>query len=234
MFRIPIPVALATVIVASAVGVYFLLTVVSNPTLGAWTDQGPGMVYTYSVPGGGWVMLGTFGGSSITITSNVTIDIRADAFTAQVWANTLLPAGTWDNSGLKLIVYNDTTYELRVSNYYGYQDTCTGASVMQLSSGMYMYYPDYTAPGASCKYKWPFSSYTIDSSGYLRISSTVYWPYTSFGVSADRVTSYTIKPPVYSVTKGSNTTMYYIYWRPVYGIWVRPSANANITVTVNP
>jgi len=233
MFRVPIPVALAVVVVVSAVSVYFLVSVISNPVQGAWSDQGASMVYSFNVPGGGWVVLGTFGGSSITITSNVTIDVRADAFTAQVWANTPLPDGTWANSGLKLVV-SGNTYALGVTSYEFGSETCTGGSVTQLSNGMYMYYPNYTAPGASCRYVWPFTSYTIDSSGYLRPDSYSYWPYTGWGVSVNGVTSYTIKPPVYSMTQGSGTTMYYVYWRPVYAIWVRPSANANITITVQP
>jgi len=39
---------------------------------------------------------------------------------------------------------------------------------------------------------------------------------------------------VYSYAVGQGNTVYYVYFRPVYTIWVSPSANATITVTVLP
>jgi hypothetical protein len=233
MLRLPIPVALAVLIVTSAATIYFYITVVSNPTHGGWTDQGDGTTFTFVVPAGQWVILGTFGGSSIAISSNVTIDIRADSFTAQVWSNRLLPRGLWQVSHLYVDVKPGGFYEL------GQRDdpmqTCTSGSVVLLSNGMYMYYPNYTAPGASCICQWPFSSFIIRSDGTLEACGSNRWPsgYHDY-VDVNDVTSYVITPNVHSTVIGINGTVYYIYTRPVYGIWVRPSANAAITVIVYP
>jgi hypothetical protein len=230
MLRIPIPVALAVLIVAGAATVYFYVTVIQNPVQGAWSDQGDTTTYTYTVPAGGWVILGTFGGSSITITSNVTIDIRADIFTAQVWSNQLLPVGQWSTRYLYIYVRAENAYELGTRTY---APTCTSGSVVKLSNGMYMYYPNYTAAGAACERRWPFSSYTIDANGNLWFGSA-YWPGTDYKVIVNGVYSHVITPPIETVNVGKNTTIYYIYARPVYAIWVRPSANASITVTIKP
>jgi hypothetical protein len=232
MLRLPIPIALAVLIIAGAATVYFYITVVENPTQGAWTDQGNGTTFTFVVPAGGWIMLGTFGGSSIAISSNVTIDIRADSFTAQVWSNLPLPNGRWELARLYIDVKPGGFYEL------GQRDdpmpTCTSGSVIRLSNGMYMYYPNYTAPGASCFCRWPFSSFTIDSGGTLHACNGL-WPSGYYDyVAVNGVPSYVITPRVESTAAGINGTIYYIYMRPVYAIWVRPSANAAITVTVYP
>jgi len=232
MLRIPIPIALAVLVAMGAVTVYFYITVVQNPTQGAWTDRGNATVVSYTVPAGQWVVLGTFGGSSITITSNVTIDIRGDVFTAQVWSNLPLPEGVWQLSYLYIDVKPGNVYELGQTDAW---QTCTSGSVIRLSNGMYMYYPNYTAPGAGCGCQWPFDSFTIDSDGMLTSCYGGVWPSGYYGyVIVNNVRSYTIKPPVHSTTVGRGTTVYYIYMRPVYGIWVRPSANAEITVTVVP
>jgi len=230
MLRIPIPVALAVLIVAGAATVYFYVSVIQNPVQGAWSDQAPDTVFTYTVPAGGWVFLGTFGGSSITVSSNVTIDLRADAFTAQAWATPALPADKWAVEDLYLVVNPDNTYSLGQT---AWGETCTGASATQLSNGMYMYYPNYTAPGATCANQWPPASYTIDDKGWF-CAYGLCWPSSRYGISLDGITSYNIKPPVLKLTEGRGPTVYYIYLRPAYGIWVRPSANASITVTVKP
>jgi len=230
MLRIPVPVILAVLIVAGAATVYFYVTVIPQPVQGAWSDQAPGTTFTYTVPKGGWVFLGTFGGSLITVKSNVTIDLRADVFTAQAWATPALPADRWAVEDLYLVVISDGTYSLGQT---AWGETCTGASVTQLANGMYMYYPDYTAPGATCPNQWPPASYTIDDRGML-CAYGVCWPSSRYGISLDGITSYTIQPPVLKKTVGRDTAVYYIYLRPAYGIWVRPSANASITVTVNP
>jgi hypothetical protein len=230
MLRIPLPIVLATVIFAGVATVYFYVIVVSQPAQGAWSDQGVDQTFTYVVPAGGWALLGTFGGSSIVISSNVTIDIRADVFTAQVWSNLPLPEGRWSVGNLYVHVQPGPVYGLGQT---AWSETCTGASVVQLANGMYMYYPNYTAPGASCRCPWPFSSYTIDANGVLR-SCGAAWPSSSLAVSVNGVTSYTIRPPVYSLTVGRGTTIYYIYTRPTYTVWVRPRANATITVAIYP
>jgi hypothetical protein len=231
MLRIPIPVALAVLIVAGAATVYFYVSVVQNPVQGAWSDQGDTTTYTYTVPAGGWVFLGTFGGSSITVSSNVTIDFRADVFTAQAWATPALPEGRWAIEDLYLVVNPDATYSL---GQWAWAETCTGASAMQLSNGMYMYYPNYTAPGATCSRQWPPARYTIDTDGNFCAYDSHCWPSSKYRISLNGITSYNIKPPVLKRTEGRGTTVYYIYLRPVYGIWVRPSANASITVTIKP
>ena len=242
MIRIPVPIALAVVVVLGAATVYFYVTVVSNPTYGAWSDQGSGTTFTYVVPAGQWIVLGTFGGSSITVSSNVSINLRAQAFTVQAWANTLLPPGTWQITspcGIAnilmgyLIVNTGGTYSLGSDVW---KRTCSSASVIKLSNGMYMYYPNYTAPGADCENQLPLSGYTIGSDGTLNAYGTS-WPNSWCGVysiSVNNVKSYVINPSVYSYAVGQGNTVYYVYFRPVYTIWVSPSANATITVTVLP
>jgi len=243
MIRIPIPIVLAAVVVLGAATIYFYVTVISNPVYGAWSDQGTATTYQYVVPAGQWIMLGTFGGSSITVSSNVSMNLRAQAFTVQAWANTLLPPGTWQVTGLcgsteiiygYLKVYTDNTYSLGVNVW---DTTCSSASVIQLPSGMYMYYPNYTAPGADCPDQLPLSSYTISSDGTLNAYG-VSWPIALCGskyeIWVNNVKSYTINPSVYSYSVGQGNSIYYIYFRPVYTIWVSPSANATITVTVSP
>jgi len=226
MLRIPIPVALAVLIVAGAATVYFYVTVIQNPTQGAWTDQGPDTTYTYTVPAGQWAMLGAFSGSAIYIQSNVTIDIRYDAVSATAFANTYMPEGLYRIMDLSLNVQPGGYISLD-STYLGW---CDPGSATQMPNGMIMYYPDYAATGADCACTWPPADYTIDSSGWLRAGSC---PFLG-GKGVDGVTTYTIRPEVYSQAIGRGNTVYYLYLRPVYAIWVRPSANAKITVTVEP
>jgi hypothetical protein len=243
MIRIPIPIVLAAIVVLGAATIYFYVTVVSNPVYGAWSDQGTATTYQYTVPAGQWIMLGTFGGSSITISSNVSMNLRAQAFTVQAWANTLLPPGTWQvigPCGSTGVVYG--YLKVNTGNTYSLGDnvfvtTCSSASVIKLSNGMYMYYPNYTASGADCSNQLPLSSYTISSTGSLNAYG-VSWPVascaSSYAISANNVYSYTINPQVFSYSVGQGNSIYYIYFRPVYTIWVSPSANATITVTVSP
>jgi hypothetical protein len=243
MIRIPIPVLLAVVVVLGSATIYFYVTVVSNPVYGAWSDQGAGTTYQFTIPAGQWVPLGSFGGSSITISSNVSINLRAQAFTVQAWSTTLLPPGTWQvttyAAGIKailgyLVVNTDDTYSL--GDDVSGTTTCSSASVIKLSNGMYMYYPDYTASGADCSNQLPLSDYTISSDGTLNAYG-ITWPNAVIGgyaISVDGIRSYTINPGVYSYAVGQGNTVYYVYFRPVYTIWVSPSANASITVTVLP
>jgi len=238
MIRIPVPVALAVFVVLGAATVYFYVTVVSNPTQGAWSDQGPGTTFTYVVPAGQWIVLGTFGGSSITISSNVSMNLRADALTVQAWSNSLLPPGTYSMppsssaAGAPYVAITiSNTGTISLDNLvYG---TCSSGSYISLSNGMIMYYPNYTASGATCSNQLPISGATIDSSGYLYAYGKSF-PMGTFGISVNSVTSYTINPPVYSMSYVQGNTVYYVYIRPTYTIWVSPSANATITVTVSP
>jgi hypothetical protein len=238
MIRIPIPIALAVVVVLGAATIYFYVTVISNPTYGAWSDQGTTTTYQYTVPAGQWVILGTFGGSSITVSSNVSINLRADAFTVQAWSNTFLPSGTWalppSGSALGAPYFGITissTGAISLNNlFYG---TCSSGSYIKLSNGMVMYYPNYTASGATCSNQMPINGATITSSGTLNVFGGSY-PTSMFGISVDGVTSYTINPHVYSGSFVQKNVVYYVYFRPVYTIWVSPSANATITVSVSP
>jgi hypothetical protein len=226
MLRVPIPIALAVLIVAGAATVYFYITVVSNPTQGAWTDQGNGTTYTYTVPAGQWVVLGAFSGSGIYIRSNVTFDIRYDIVSAVAFANDYMPEGYYRIDVLALNVQSGGYISLDHAQI----GWCHPGSAVRLPNGMVMYYPNYTAAGADCGCIWPPSSYTIDSYGMLSAPGCAFIGH--FG--QDGVTAYSLTPPVYRQAYGMGSRMYYLYLRPVYAIWVRPSRNAEITVTVNP
>jgi len=233
MLRLPIPVALAALVVAGAATIYFYITVISNPTQGAWSDVGPDQTYKFTVPAGQWVILGTFGGSSIGVTSNVTMDIRADAVAALAWANRDLPEGTWRAGDFSVSV--DSAGLISLNN--DYTGVCTSGSKTILPNNMVFYYPNFTAPGARCSCQWPPGRFIIYDNGVLELwclgGYPIYlWPV--YGASADGVRTFTIQPRTFKIAIGRNITMYYIYTRSVYAIWVRPSANAFITVTVYP
>jgi len=185
------------------------------------------------VPAGQWVILGTFGGSSIVITSNVTIDIRSAAVSTLAWANRDLPAVEWRMFDFSVSVDSAG----RISLNYAQKGVCTSGSKTILPNTMVFYYPDYAAPGASCPCPWPPSTFTINDYGVLEFPCAAgYTMYlaSAYSLSADGVRSYVIQPRTFSAAVGRNTTMYYVYLRPVYVVWVRPSANAFITVTVYP
>jgi len=226
MLRVPIPIALAVIIVASAVTMYFYITVVSNPTQAAWTDQGNGTVYTYTVPAGQWVILGAFSGSSINVNANTTFDIRYEIVSAVAFSNDYMPPGYYRIDRLSLNVQSSG----HISLDHAQIGVCIPGSVARMSNGMVVYYPNYTAVGADCGCVWPPSSYTITSSGWINAPSCPFLgAYQQDGVSAHSIVS-----PVYSQAYGMGSRVYYLYLRPVYAIWVRPSANAAITVVVNP
>jgi hypothetical protein len=226
MLRIPIPVALAVLIAFSAVTVYFYVTVVQNPTRVAWTDQGNATVYTYVVPEGGWVVLGAFSGTTISIASNATFDIRYDAVSAVAFANDYLPEGYYRIFELSLNVQPGGYISLDNAQL----GWCISGSVARLPNGMVMYYPNYTAVGADCGCVWPPAVFTIDDYGWLSVSGCA-----SLGhYGANGVVSYVINSPVYRQTYVIGPRTYYLYLRHVYVIWVRPHANAAITVTVIP
>jgi len=226
MLRIPIPVALAVLIVAGAATVYFYVTVIQNPVQGAWSDQGDTTTYTYTVPAGGWVILGAFGGSAIYIQSNATIDIRGHEIAVQAWTNDYMPEGKYQLGPGGCYWITVTSGGVSLDACY----KCEPASTVRLSNGMIMYYPNYTAVGADCSCMWPPSQYTIDSDGYISAGSCTY----GSDINVKGVTSYTLIPTVYNAQYGMGSKVYYLYLRPVYAIWVKPYANASITVTVKP
>jgi hypothetical protein len=226
MLRIPIPIALAVLVVAGAATVYFYITVVSNPTQAAWTDQGNGTTYTYTVPAGQWAVLGAYSGSGIYIRSNVTFDIRYDAVSAVAFASDYMPEGEYSIDFYALKVQSGGYISLK---HWG-KGWCHPGSAVSLPNGMVMYYPDYAAMVADCGCIWPPPSYTIDSNGWLIVEGCA----TLGTYGQDRVPGYSIEVPVYSRAYGMGSRVYYLYLRPVYVIWVRPSGNAEITVTVSP
>jgi len=225
MLRLPIPIILATIVVSGVAVVYFYITVISNPTQGAWTDQGNGTVFTYTVPAGGWVILGVFSGSSIVVQSNVTMDVRYDRVSAVAFSNQPMPEGLYTIDTLSLRIHS--TGHISLNTNIGW---CHAGSSTTLSNGMVMYYPNYGAVGATCSCIWPPPSYVIDSWGWITVSGC-----TALGsYSATSVMAHTITPPIYSNVYGIGSQVYYLYLRPTYLIWVRPSASAQITVIVNP
>jgi hypothetical protein len=178
------------------------------------------------VPAGQWVILGTFSGSSIVINANATFDIRYDIVSAVAFSNTYMPTGYYRIDVLSLNVQSSGYISLDHAQI----GICDPGSVVELPNGMVMYYPDYAAIGADCSCVWPPNSYTISDSGWIDAPSCPFiGHYGQNGVSA-----YSITSPVYSQAYGMGTRVYYLYLRPVYAIWVRPSANAAITVIVNP
>ena len=225
MLRLPIPIILAAIVVSGVAVVYFYITVISNPTQGAWTDQGNGTTFTYTVPAGGWVILGAFSGSSIVVQSNVTMDLRYDKISAVAFANRPMPAGHYPIGDLSLTIHS--TGHISLNTNIGW---CHAGSSTTLPNTMVMYYPDYDAVGATCSCTWPQPSYVIDGWGWIHVGSC-----TALGAfSADGVMAHTIVSPIHSNTYGIGSQVYYLYLRPTYLIWVRPSASAQITVIVNP
>jgi hypothetical protein len=178
------------------------------------------------VPAGQWAVLGAFSGSQIYITSNVTFDIDYDTVSTTAFANDYMPPGYYRIDYFALNVKSDGSISLDQAQI----GWCMPGSATKLPNGMVMYYPNYTATGADCSCVWPPAKYTIDSSGWLYAGNCAFLG----NHLTQGVRSYTISPQVYSRAYGMGSKVYYLYLRPVYAIWARPSANAEITVVVKP